>query len=126
MADETKPHGSDEEHGPHGEHIVAWRVLAAVMVALLILTWLTVAVAGLSLGQWNLVVALAIATVKGALVVLYFMHLRYDSSFNAMAFVTALAFVSLLIGLCMIDTQRYQEQMQRPTIVPAESQSSQP
>ena len=71
-------------------HVVPWAVLAGVFVALLVLTYITVAVTSFDLGSLNLWIALGVATIKGALVVLYFMHLRYDSPFNSIVFVTAL------------------------------------
>ena len=46
---------------------------------------------GVDLGGLNLWIAMAIATVKATLVVLYFMHMRYDRPVNAIVFVTALA-----------------------------------
>src|SRR5512140_2813972 len=71
-------------------HIVPMPVLLAVFAALVAFTVLTVAAARFELGSWNLIVAMVIATVKASLVVLYFMHLRYDQPFNALIFVTAL------------------------------------
>ena len=44
----------------------------------MVLTAATVAAAYVNLGALNIVVALAIATVKATLVVLYFMHARYS------------------------------------------------
>jgi len=53
--------------------------------------------------------------VKAALVALYFMHLRYDSPFNTLLLVSALAFVTLFLGLTMLDTKEYQpEVINRP------------
>ena len=40
--------------------------------------------------------------------VLYFMHLRYDSPFNAIIFVTALVFMFLFLGITILDTSEYQ------------------
>ena len=65
-------------------------LLAAVFAALLVLTCLTVAVAQVDLGNLNLYLAMAIATLKAALVVLFFMHLFWDRPFNAMMFVGCL------------------------------------
>lgn len=80
-----------------------WKTYLAVLVALLILTVITVAVAGFDFGNWNVIVALTIATIKGALVVLYFMHLRHDKMINSIIFLSALLFLSFLLILCLID-----------------------
>jgi cytochrome c oxidase subunit 4 len=56
-------------------------------------------------------VALAIALVKGGLVVMYFMHLRWDSPFNGIVLMAALFFVALFIGLALLDSTSYQSQI---------------
>ena len=89
-------------------HIVPFRILLAVFIALLALTYITVAARYIDLGSLNIWIALGIATIKGALVVLYFMHLRYDSPFNAIVFVTALAFMFLFLGITILDTIQFQ------------------
>lgn len=61
------------------EHIVSPRVYFVIFAALVVLTVLTWSVAKFDLGRMNAVVALTIAVVKGTLVVLYFMHVRYSS-----------------------------------------------
>jgi cytochrome c oxidase subunit 4 len=91
------------------------RVLAGVFAALVCLTGLTVAAARVDLGNLNLYVALAIAAVKATLVVLYFMHLRYDRPFHLMVFLGCLGFVVLFIGLVLTDLQAIS-----PTVTPGE------
>jgi cytochrome c oxidase subunit IV len=104
------------DHSASGQenyaHAVPLPVLAAVFAALLLLTLLTVAVTWYDLGSWNLIIALGIATCKAALVVLFFMHLRYDNPFYAIVFVTALLFVALFLGLTLLDTFQYQPDIQ--------------
>lgn len=94
-------------------HVVPLWVLAAVFVALLVLTVLTVAVTLVDLGNLNLYVALAIAGLKACLVVLYFMHLRYDRPFHLVVFLGCLGFVVLFIALVLTDTRAY-----APTLLP--------
>jgi len=86
-------------------HVVPLWLLAAVFGGLLVLTCLTVAVAQVDLGNLNLYLAMAIATLKAALVVLFFMHLFWDRPFNAMIFVGCLLFVSLFIGITLTDSR---------------------
>jgi len=93
-------------------HAVPLPVLSAVLAALLLMTLLTVAAARFDLGSWNLIIALGIATIKAALVVLFFMHLRYDNPFYAVVFITALLFVALFLGLTLLDTTQYQPDIQ--------------
>lgn len=100
-------------HGAHGGvgHVVPIRTLVGVLLVLLALTLATVAVTLVDLGPLNLVVALAIAVVKAALVLLYFMHLRWDRPFNAVILVSALAFVMIFVALTLMDSQAYQAEM---------------
>ena len=105
MADE---HVESAEHGHHGVgHIVPVKVLAATGIALLILTVITVWVASIDLGNINIWAALSIAAIKGSLVALFFMHLRYDRPFNGIILVASFAFVALFISFALTDTREY-------------------
>jgi len=88
-------------------HAVPFKVLAAVWGTLLALTLVTVAVAGLDLGSANLAIALTIAVIKGSLVLLYFMHMRYDRPMNAIVFIAALLFFMLFVSLALLDSRAY-------------------
>ncbi len=99
---------------PHGVHAVPRRILLGVYGLLIMFTVITVAASKVDLGQANIWVALAIALVKGGLVVMYFMHLRWDSPFNGIVLLAALFFVALFIGLALLDSTSYQSQI-KPT-----------
>ena len=81
------------------EHVVPVRVYAAVFAALLVLTALTTAVAFADLGAANVVVMLAIAVVKAALVVLYFMHVRWASRLTWLVVGGGFAWLLILVVL---------------------------
>jgi cytochrome c oxidase subunit 4 len=83
-------------------------MLLAVFAALVVLTMVTVAAAGFASGDWEIWIALSIASLKAALVAAYFMHLRYDNPFHTLLLVSALAFVTLFLALTLADTQAYQ------------------
>jgi len=89
-------------------HIVPLRVLLTVFAILLALTFITVAATWFDFGGWALVIALGIATIKASLVVLYFMHLRYDNPFYAIVLLTALLFLAIFLSLTLLDTFQYQ------------------
>lgn len=95
------------EETPAG-HIVPFRVLAGVWGALLVLTVLTVAATLVDLGSFNLWLALGIATLKASLVILYFMHMRYDRPFHAIVFVSALLFLTLFVSVSLLDSHAYE------------------
>lgn len=62
----------------HQEHHIGNTTYILVWLALVGLTSLTVTVAGISLGAYTLLVALAIASVKVVLVSTFFMHLKFS------------------------------------------------
>ena len=117
MATHAHDHGGHHGAG-HGDynpigHVASKQMLLVVFFALVALTALTVwQGTQLELGNFELIVVLAIATVKAALVVLFFMHLRYDKPLNAVAFLFSLLFVALFLGLTMTDTLSYQPNAQ--------------
>lgn len=90
----------------HGHPENAPRTYAAVLGALLLLTVVTVAAAGVHFGSAfiNVVIALAIASTKASLVALYFMHLRHDKPINAVIFVVGLAMLGIFLMLTFLDT----------------------
>jgi len=105
---------------PHGVHAVPRRILGGVYGLLLMFTVITVAVSKVDLGNANIWVALFIAVIKGGLVVMYFMHLRWDSPFNGIVLLAALFFVALFIGLALLDSNSYQPQIKpTPMAVPS-------
>jgi len=104
--------GSAHGHGGVG-HVAPLRALIGTGVALLILTVLTVITAEIDLGAANVYLALAIAVLKGSLVALFFMHLRWDRPFNGIVFVGSLAFVALFLALSMTDTAEYQPTLKK-------------
>ena len=59
-------------------HVLPKKTYYIVAAALMVLLALTVGAAEVNLGEFNIIVALAIAFVKAMLVVLYFMHVKYN------------------------------------------------
>ena len=84
-------------------HVVPFSTFLFVWIALLILTGLTLAASFVHLGSWNVVLALAIAMLKASLVVLYFMHLRYESLLFQGMFFVCLFTVTVIIVLTFTD-----------------------
>jgi len=102
---------TDNANHPSVGHVVPLRLLLGVLAALLVLTWITVAVTYVDLGVLNLWIALAIATVKASLVALYFMHLRWDRPINGTVFIISLLLLALFVGLALMDTEAYKPEM---------------
>ncbi|HED53242.1 MAG TPA: hypothetical protein ENJ00_03460 [Phycisphaerales bacterium] len=112
--DPADPHGFHAGHEHHGHVIVKWQTLLAVLLALLALTVLTVFTARLETyisGTWgwdlpywlNIVIAMSIAVVKGTLVVLFFMQIKYDKSINGILLLFTLMAVGFFILFTSLD-----------------------
>ena len=91
-----------EEHSAT-EH-VSLATYLVVFAALMVLLVITVAVAFyVHAGNLNLLIALVIATIKAALVVLYFMHVKYASRLTKIFVSAAFLWLIILFGLTFAD-----------------------
>jgi cytochrome c oxidase subunit IV len=90
-------HESSEGGHSHDEpHVMPLALYFAVFGALIVLTVITVGVSLLGLPPVaSVVAAVAVATVKAALVAMYFMHLKYDNNFFTFIFAGAIFFIAL-------------------------------
>jgi len=104
---------SNESKYSHHAHILPLKLYLLIGGGLIFLTLVTVAVAQVHLGPFNLVVALLIAVLKASLVGLFFMHMFWDNKLYALFFTAGIAFLGLFITITMFDTMRrgdiYQE-----------------
>jgi cytochrome c oxidase subunit 4 len=85
-------------------HETPYRIYLLVWVGLLVLTGMTVSLAGMNLGRLSILVPLLIAALKSSLVLSYFMHLRYERGllFKLMIPIV-LATLTIFIGLTFSD-----------------------
>jgi len=84
-------------------HVVSPKIYVLILLALLLGTFLTVAAAVRDFGPWNIVIALAIATFKATLVVLYFMHARYSPRRTQLVIVCSVFWLAILLALTAAD-----------------------
>jgi len=96
-------HNEPIEQGDPEHHIVSPMVYVVILLALIVGTAATVWASFLELGVWNPIIALAIATSKMMLVVLFFMHVKYSTKLTKLT-VGAGAFTFLiLVGMTLAD-----------------------
>ena len=89
------------EHAEH--HIVQPGVYIAVFVTLLIGTGLTVLAADFDMGVMNPVIALAIACTKAVIVILFFMHVKFQSRLIKMTVIAGFFTFLVLIIMTLSD-----------------------
>lgn len=85
------------------EKPISFQTLFYVYLALMFLLALTIAASFLHLGHWGIVVSLLIAVAKAALVLLFFMKLRYESASLRLVAWASLLWIILLFGLTFGD-----------------------
>ena len=68
---------TNPEHADH--HILGPGVYGIIYITLLVFTGITVAAAYVPMGVFNPIIALAIASTKAVIVILWFMHVKYQS-----------------------------------------------
>ena len=109
----TQPEPSEltEVHGNAGRKYVF------TLVALLILTGITVLVAQFDLGEANVAAAVLIATIKASIVALIFMHLLHDKPMNSVILCTAFTMLGLLFMFSFMDSST------RVTFIPQNGQA---
>jgi len=88
---------TNPEHAEH--HIVGPKTYAIIFITLLTFTGITVAAAFVNLGILNPIVALAIASTKAVIVILFFMHVYHQSKLVKMT--VAAGFFTFLILITM-------------------------
>jgi cytochrome c oxidase subunit 4 len=75
-----------------------------IWLTLMVLTVVTAAVSFVDLGPFNTIVALAIATCKALLVVLFFMHVKYASEkLTKLVIISAIFWLMILLLLSLAD-----------------------
>jgi cytochrome c oxidase subunit 4 len=89
-------HPTDQHLVPYGTYFLVWG-------ALLILTALTVAAAGIHFGRLNVLAALLIASCKTGLVLYIFMHLKYDEPIYRNVLFIAAVCLAIFIGITFLD-----------------------
>ena len=86
------------------EHIVSVRIYFLIFLALIVGTLVTAWVAFYDFpGPLNAVIALTIACVKAALVVLFFMHLRYSAGLTWVILGAAIFWLAIMFALTFSD-----------------------
>jgi cytochrome c oxidase subunit IV len=85
------------------DHVSPVSLYLTIFGALMVLTGVTVGAAYVDLGRFNFAVAMLIAGFKATLVVWYFMHVKYQSHMTKLTVATGLFFLSILLGMSLID-----------------------
>ncbi|MCG8687012.1 MAG: cytochrome C oxidase subunit IV family protein [Desulfobacterales bacterium] len=84
-------------------HIISYKTLGLTLAALLVLTGVTVGASYVDLGRFNVWAALGIASLKGSLVLLIFMHMKFEGRTLVISFLSTIGFLAIMIGFTFWD-----------------------
>jgi cytochrome c oxidase subunit 4 len=96
-----------EEIKTHNKHSHSYSPYVLVWLALIALTGLTAAVAGINFGKFSILVAILIAVVKSYLVLTEFMHLKSEEPVFRVFALVALLFIVISLTLLFSDYSSY-------------------
>ena len=95
--------GTMTEHKHEEPHLAGYGMYFTVWLILVMFTGITVAVSYLDMYKYTIFTAMLIASVKVTLVVMYFMHIRFESKLYPIMIFTTLATYAIFIGLTFSD-----------------------
>ena len=84
-------------------HIVPYKTFLLVLAALLVFTFISIAVTSYNLGPLTVLTALLLATAKTILVLTYFMHLKWDVKMFAILITAVLLLIGVVIFITFLD-----------------------
>jgi len=90
---------SNETH----QHIVKYRTYVIVLLTLLLLTGFSVFISEINLGRLAIAGALIVASVKSALVLWHFMHLKYENRLIILMVVLVLFVFFVVLVITFLD-----------------------
>lgn len=97
----TGPEHHDNRDDHH--HIVTPATYVKAILVLMVLLIVTVLAANVEMGILNVPIALAIATAKAVVIMMYFMHLKFSSKLVWIFATVAFVFVGILFALTLSD-----------------------
>lgn len=89
---------SNEKH-----HIVPYKTYVFVLLALIVLTFISVGITHIELAEYTVAGALIIASVKTLLVLTFFMHLKFDKPYMRIMVGFVLAVFMAVIIITFLD-----------------------
>ena len=101
----AQAYSHEEAHSHGNDHGGGFKYYLVILVALLILTVITVGASYFDFGSANMVIAVFIASIKATLVALFFMHLKDDKPINGILLVSCFMFLGLLLTFCLLDVE---------------------
>ncbi len=98
MSSQVEQHGHGEEHGGHASPGFYWMI----GIILAVITGMEVAVYYMDFGALEVPVLLTLSAAKFILVVMFFMHLRFDSKIFSGVFLAGLVLAMFMVSALVV------------------------
>ena len=85
------------------KHIISYRTYVGILILLLLFTSLSVLVTQIELGSYSVAAALIFSSLKSALVLAFFMHLKFDKPYIKIMVGFVIAVFLALILITFLD-----------------------
>jgi len=85
------------------EHILSYSFLALILGALVLMTGVTVGVSYIDWGFLNVPIALFVASSKATIVLLFFMHIKYEGLVIKVSFISTMLVLAIMISFTFWD-----------------------
>ena len=93
-----------DAHATHeGPHVLPDGLIVLVWVGLLILTSITVGASVFFPGTVGIVTAMIVTPLKATLILMFFMHLKYEKPGFVVMFLVAVGILAIFLGLTFFD-----------------------
>ena len=89
-------HAEEQHHVPYKVYFIVW-------AALLVLTAVTVGVSYVDMKNVTVLTAMLIAATKSMLVLLYFMHIRFEKPMYSVMILAAMMTYGIFVALTFVD-----------------------
>ncbi|MGD9548869.1 MAG: cytochrome C oxidase subunit IV family protein [Candidatus Krumholzibacteriia bacterium] len=97
-------HSHSMTHGGHARpHVLPDGLFVGIWVGLLLLTAATVSASVFFPGRIGILVAVLVTPAKASLILMYFMHLKYEKPAFVAMFLVAVGILAIFMGLTFFD-----------------------
>lgn len=84
-------------------HIIPYKTYLYILAGLIALTLISVGVTHVEVGEMSIITALVLASIKSVLVIVYFMHLKFDNRILQIAVPAIFILVGLVLFITFLD-----------------------
>jgi len=85
------------------EHIITYKTYLIILFALISLTLISVGLTRIEFNEYTLAVALILASIKSSLVLIYFMHLKFEHNVYKFMMIGVIMLIITVLAITFLD-----------------------